>query len=417
MAASNLNDLVNIMLSGKYIRAKEWRRAIDRNTFIRQRFSMQKEYVTRFENFANAAKEADRVGGGKTRFQFEEQTYTAEAALKTVASVNNRSGKYGRANFKSQAYMLKKLFPELAEGQELGHKNISVLRASIASVLNKMEKSDERRSSLAALYAIVLKIDEIQEEGEKSLDDILSDLEKSIAKGYSVKASYKKDVNILSGVRGSLELEWEPKDINQFKGRLAGAVGEIFRDVITGNIDAIEQLFKKEDITKIKSSPSMLDDIEKQLVDTIDPKKKQRKSKSSSKVKKDGGGTKVKLKRPKRKNIKGPTTRAAPSNVSLIRLIGVLNQQLPKVVAGNMESPRLNYRTGRFASSVRVTDITETAKGFPSIGYTYMKYPYQTFEPGYAQGDVNRDPRKLIDLSIREIAAQFAIGRFYTRRV
>ena len=28
-----------------------------------------------------------------------------------------------------------------------------------------------------------------------------------------------------------------------------------------------------------------------------------------------------------------------------------------------------------------------------------------------------RDPRKLIERSIREIAAQFAIGRFYTRRV
>ena len=27
-----------------------------------------------------------------------------------------------------------------------------------------------------------------------------------------------------------------------------------------------------------------------------------------------------------------------------------------------------------------------------------------------------RDPRQVIDRSIREIAAQFAIGRFYTRR-
>ena len=29
----------------------------------------------------------------------------------------------------------------------------------------------------------------------------------------------------------------------------------------------------------------------------------------------------------------------------------------------------------------------------------------------------DRDPRKLIDESIREIAAQMAVGRFYTRRV
>jgi len=33
------------------------------------------------------------------------------------------------------------------------------------------------------------------------------------------------------------------------------------------------------------------------------------------------------------------------------------------------------------------------------------------------QGSIERDPRRLIDKSIREIAAQFAIGRFYTRRL
>jgi len=30
--------------------------------------------------------------------------------------------------------------------------------------------------------------------------------------------------------------------------------------------------------------------------------------------------------------------------------------------------------------------------------------------------DSHRDPRQLIDASIREIAAEMAIGRFYTRR-
>jgi hypothetical protein len=97
-------------------------------------------------------------------------------------------------------------------------------------------------------------------------------------------------------------------------------------------------------------------------------------------------------------------------------LIGVMNQQLPRVVQKNMKAPALENRTGRFASSVKVTDIISTAQGFPSIGYTYQKGPYQTFEPGYRQGSVERDPRRLIDKSIREIAIQYAIGRFYTRR-
>jgi len=60
--------------------------------------------------------------------------------------------------------------------------------------------------------------------------------------------------------------------------------------------------------------------------------------------------------------------------------------------------------------------IKEIRNCFPSIAYTYQLSPYQTFEPGFKQGSPDRDPRKLIDLSIREIAAQFALGRLYTRR-
>lgn len=100
-----------------------------------------------------------------------------------------------------------------------------------------------------------------------------------------------------------------------------------------------------------------------------------------------------------------------------LAMIQAFNAKLPSKLAENMRSPRLNYRTGRFASSVRVVDAVLTPQGFPSFGYTYQKNPYQTFEPGYAMGSVDRDPRKLIDRTMREIAVEFAIGRFYTRRL
>jgi hypothetical protein len=85
-----------------------------------------------------------------------------------------------------------------------------------------------------------------------------------------------------------------------------------------------------------------------------------------------------------------------------------------------MGSPALNNITGRFADSVRVENIIKTPKGFPSVGYTYQRDPYQVFEEGvgsppWANG--NRDPRDLIDKSVREIAATMALGRFYTRRI
>ena len=137
-------------------------------------------------------------------------------------------------------------------------------------------------------------------------------------------------------------------------------------------------------------------------------------SKNSSKVKKSRAAALGKATVPK---TKFPVAKAQKSPYSIASYIGIFNQQLPGVVAKNMIPPALQYQTGRFASSVRVTDITQTAQGFPSIGYTYMRNPYETFEPGNRQGTIDRDPRRLIDKSIREIATQFAIGRFYTRRV
>lgn len=100
-----------------------------------------------------------------------------------------------------------------------------------------------------------------------------------------------------------------------------------------------------------------------------------------------------------------------------LRLMAMLNQKLPDTIVKNMGNPALENQSGRFASSVKITDISKTPQGYPSIGYRYMKNPYQTFEPGFRQGSPELDPRKLINASIREIAAEFAIGRFYTRRV
>jgi len=104
-------------------------------------------------------------------------------------------------------------------------------------------------------------------------------------------------------------------------------------------------------------------------------------------------------------------SKSSPAHAPLF-LLGVLQEQLPTMVQNNMGEPALTNRTGRFASSVRATDIAMTPQGFPSIGYTYRRDPYEVHEQ-----DSNYDPRKLIDRTMREIAAEYAIGRFYTRRV
>ena len=117
--------------------------------------------------------------------------------------------------------------------------------------------------------------------------------------------------------------------------------------------------------------------------------------------------------------LKARKAKAQSSASQPLQLIGVINKELPNTVRKNMKEPALVNRTGRFAESVRLTEVIQTPRGYPSFGYTYQREPYQVFEEGSSGNwsNGNRDPRELIDKSIREIAAQFAIGRFYTRRV
>ena len=112
--------------------------------------------------------------------------------------------------------------------------------------------------------------------------------------------------------------------------------------------------------------------------------------------------------------------KAGQTSFQPLKLIAEFNKQLPNTVRNNMGAPRRENRSGRFAESVKVTAITQTRKGYPSVGYTYRRDPYQVFETGTGKApwaDGSRDPRELIDKSIREIATQFAMGRFYTRRI
>lgn len=179
------------------------------------------------------------------------------------------------------------------------------------------------------------------------------------------------------------------------------------------------------DIVNIEGSPSMKDRIEAKIVSEIAGKRKvngkkvvppKTKKKPVTKAKKPtnkgGSVTDRKSRRPRVQK-----TRAKKSHTNIVALLAILNNKLPGTVAKNMGSPALNNVSGRFASSVRATEIMVTPQGFPSIGYTYLKNPYQTFEVGYSQGSQDLDPRSLIDGSIREIAATMALGRLYTRRV
>lgn len=76
------------------------------------------------------------------------------------------------------------------------------------------------------------------------------------------------------------------------------------------------------------------------------------------------------------------------------------------------KSDILNYRTGRFAQSVQVNNVTQGREGMITAYYTYMKYPYATFSQGGRQEfPRSRDPKLLISKSIREILQEQMITR------
>lgn len=199
-------------------------------------------------------------------------------------------------------------------------------------------------------------------------------------------------------------------------------------------LQAFEMTFRGVDYADLEGSSSLnqkvekliiLDTFVKQLKNTsnvsisVDTKnvKLSTRTKVQDKTKKGKGITPNKINRGGAKARTPKRTKASKNGPSMFAIMAMINKKLPQTLEKNMVSPKLNYQSGRLAQSVKLTDVLETARGFPSFGYTYQKSPYQTFEVGYQQGDPQRDPRRLIDSSIREIAAEMALGRFFTRRL
>ena len=102
--------------------------------------------------------------------------------------------------------------------------------------------------------------------------------------------------------------------------------------------------------------------------------------------------------------------------VNLSSLQNFINTYLQDVISANMGDGNrrdiLNYRTGRFASTVKVEKLSQSREGMITAFYSYMKNPYATFSEGGRQSvPKTRDPKLLISKSIREIVAEKVANR------
>ena len=422
----SLEEFVKFALQRRYTQASRLRKLIDRRKEVKQIFELDDQYLDRYNKFVDAYNKAidgmseEEVAiSGKT-LDMSEFGGEGRIQLRSAQKITQDN-----ANFRQIKNFYNKLVPEIAqERDQFGHKNISVLRASIALVLDGDAQgtvlTKTERQQLLALYSIVKQIDAITELDGTDKFDLINDLRDIAQRGPNLKAQWQKDVDIVKGISGQIEIEVEYEELNQYKGRLAAWVGEIFSGIIQEDTEIFEKYIGEIDISKMKGSNNLEEDIEDAFGEYLGrgfktnyKKKKPRPTKASASKK----SKKVKTTTPQRKKSKKAKKAVAQKGIASqpLLLLTALNKKLPETVGKNMTPPRLTYQTGRFADSVRITDINNTAQGYPSIGYTYQKDPYQVFEKG-GRYSPDYDPRKLIDMSIREIAAQFAIGRFYTRR-
>ena len=101
--------------------------------------------------------------------------------------------------------------------------------------------------------------------------------------------------------------------------------------------------------------------------------------------------------------------------------INMINSKLPEALMKNMNSPALQNQTGKFASSVKaIRAIPGKGRQWDTIQYTYDKDPYQVFEMGVGDrrwATTSRDPRELIEKTVREIAVEQAMSRFKMQRI
>jgi len=213
-------------------------------------------------------------------------------------------------------------------------------------------------------------------------------------------------------------------------------------------IKIIEAVMKKQlknnealNLIKMKGSPSILDKVlvesPKTIIQSMFPHKtkpdmrfkvNKQLAKNASRLKlKKGraelkkalsngavavkGGRKVPKYQKKNKRVTSNVEQKAGANPMALR--NLINAALPQMVAAQMTSPRLRFRTGRLANSVRVDNITQGPRGGNTLIETsYATDPYGTYAPGGKKFTRDRDPERLVKQSVRAIATGIVGARF-----
>ena len=296
-------------------------------------------------------------------------------------------------------------------------------REQLASTYNSPESDDTEKVKaeilLPVLDAYIAKLEE-------------EDLATSNLAGRTISTAVYANYIKNSG-RYLVELQLAINNLSS-GGSSSKTVNEL-RQVFLGSAESVAGILRNspalgQALVKTESSPSMLQLMAMDLLAIFSGKKPKKSYKSPGKIKVAERKQPVTVKSNKAeidklKDLKGKlkTTKAktklsssAPppsrdAHLNLFSLKAFIDAHLQDVISANMgDGSRrdiLNYRTGRFASTVEVQRLTESKQGMITAFYTYMKNPYGTFsDGGLQQYPKTRDPKLLISKSIREIVAE-----------
>ena len=366
------------------------------------------------KGYNNDAKfsEVSELTGNTSRF-----TFVLAAKPNRTANIFNAFRKVKQENQRTLLRKLRAAIKKLNEGRTNENNKIRQIGRNFLDIGHQegsAVSTQRKQAAQAALYEFGM---------NAGTNPVISAFLKDVQDIVNISIS-KKDGEPVD----IIEAELESKYLNRKRG---GGVEKALAMELAKDLKRIMTKFNEEYPT-LKGSDSKLDKARKAVLNPFAEK-----AAKNPKIKATFKSEKTK---PSSTSVKGKTKKTNPtiggrknlttidqtpifdtkSRRSMFSFIAMINKKLPQTVEKNMRSPRLQSQSGRLARSVEIKDVIQTRKGFPSFGYTYDKDPYQVFEVGkglepWATPD--RDPRRLIEGSIREIAADMALGRFYTRRL
>jgi len=243
----------------------------------------------------------------------------------------------------------------------------------------------------------------------------------------------------ITATDSKVAVTFEVQAVNGFKGSIAAGIKNAFTLMLQNFIEtgefsevvdkaltkALKDTLTREQFLELFPNSSGSKTLEKTIVDIIASNIKFGKSSPysaasktpskniSNKIPISFKGLKLKPPRVKQRPITAPVK---PHQLNLSNLQNIINSLLHQRIRQNMGTGSsrniLNYRTGRFAESVKVENMSQGRQGMITAYYNYMKYPYATFSAGGRQEfPRSRDPKLLISKSIQEIMQEQMITR------